>query len=334
VPRYLIHVGPHMTGATHLQHALARLRPELAARGVVYPDSWGETQGHHRLAAALAGGDEETLTTAFDQFNRSGADTVVLSSETFARSTDADLRRLQHLLAGQPVTAIFYCRRWSELIPSCWHDAVRHGSLMTLPEFALPHLSDPLASPIINFAHVLARYAAVFGPGVLRIVSYNGVLEAGKDLSAHFCQHFLGWPRPPATGLERIDATLDMVDSEIIRALNALEWTRAREDRQRLFDAFQAEKTALPVRWLVEKSMQYTVDCIRIDDATPTLASLHADLAERYKAALVPPFPVSALFRPRCTDVDYVRADYLFADGVIETLREIQMKLLRLGRLG
>jgi hypothetical protein len=326
LPRYLIHIGPHKTGTTYLQHAFTRLRPALAARGTLYPDMWGDMHGHHRLAARLAAGSE--LPAAFDQLNRLGADTILLSSETFAYSGDADVRRLHALLAGEPATVVFYCRRWSELIPSCWRESVKHGSLMTLPEFALSCLGDPMASEYVNFEHVLGRYAAVFGPGALRIVSYNSVLEGGTDLLTHFCQHFLSWPNPPPDGPARINESLDMVDSEIIRALNALDWTRARDDRQRLYEPFLREKANLAVRWLIENAMRFTVDSIRIDDAAPALARLHAELARRYQAALVPPSPASRLFKPRCADVNYVRTDYLFAAGVMDTLRDMQSKLL------
>jgi hypothetical protein len=169
----------------------------------------------------------------------------------------------------------------------------------------------------------------VFGERSLKLVSYNGVQEAQMDLLTHFCQHFLGWPNPPATGLGRVNASLDMVDTEVIRALNALEWTRAREDRKRLYKPFLEAKDELPVRFLVERAMQFLVNAIRLDDAAPVLARLHTELADRYKAALVPPFPVGSLFKPRCTDVSYIRQDYLFAEDVLDTLRAMQTTLLQ-----
>jgi hypothetical protein len=329
VPRYLIHIGPFKTGTTYLQHAFTQLRPELAARGIDYPGAWGGLHGHHTLAAALADDGDASLAEPFGALNRSGADTVLLSSEEFAKLNDAAVRRLHALLGGAPATVVFYCRRWSELIPSLWREAIKHGSLTTLPEFTVSCLADPLATEEINFEHVLARYSAVFGPRALRLVSYNGVLEARMDLLSHFCQHFLNWPNPPPTGLDRVNESLDMVDTEIIRALNALEWTRAREDRERLHKAFLEEKSSLPIRFLVEKSMQFLVNSIRLHDAAPVLARLHTGLVERYKAALVPPFPVAALFKPRCSDVSYIRQDYLFAEGVLDTLRAMQAKLLQ-----
>jgi hypothetical protein len=329
VPRYLLHIGPYKTGSTYLQHAFTQLRPELAARGIVYPDTWGGLHGHHTLVAALANDNDATLQDAFGALNRSMADVILLSSEEFVKLDETAILRLQDLLGGAPVTVVFYCRRWSETIPSLWREVVKHGSLTTLPEFALSCLADPIASQEINFEPILARYTAVFGGRALRLVSYNGVIEAGIDLLTHFCQHFLGWPNPPPTGLDRVNQSLDMVDTEIIRALNALEWIRAREDREKLYKPYLDAKAELPVRFLVEKSMQYLVNSIRFDDAAPALARLHNHLAERYESMLVPPVPVASLFRPQRAEVNYIRQDYLFAEEVMDTLRAIQAKLLQ-----
>jgi hypothetical protein len=329
VPRYLIHIGPYKTGTTYLQHAFMQLRTELAARGVVYPDTWGGLHGHHTLVAALANDNDKTLQKAFGALNRSGADVVLLSSEDFVKLDDTAIRRLQVLLDGAPATVVFYCRRWSETIPSLWREVIKHGSLTTLPEFALSCLADPVASQEVNFEHILARYTAVFGAQALRLVSYNGVIEARMDLLPHFCQHFLGWSNPPPTGLDRVNQSLDMVDTEIIRALNALEWIRAREDREKLYKPYLEAKAELPIRFLVEKSMRFLVNSIRFDDAAPALARLHSELSGRYQAALVPPFPVASLFRPQRAEVNYIRQDYLFADEVMDTLRAIQAKLLQ-----
>lgn len=109
MPRYVIHVGPHKTGTTYLQHAFTKLRSRFAARGIEYPGEWGGIHGHHQLANAL--GTDASLRTAFDRLNRSGAETILLSSESFAYSTDADVEALHDLLAGEPAIVVFYCRR-------------------------------------------------------------------------------------------------------------------------------------------------------------------------------------------------------------------------------
>jgi hypothetical protein len=331
LPSYLIHIGPHKTGTTYLQRSFDKLRPALAARGVCYPDYWGGSDGHHSLVEQLWRSDDRRAKAEFDRLNRAGFETILLSSETFSYLSDDDVRRLHALFGGEPATVVFYCRRWSELIPSSWREMVKHGSLLTMPEFALSCLSDPVASKVVNFDLVLARFATVFGAENLRIASYNGVLKANEDLLTHFCRCFLDWPDVPPTGFGQVNVSLDLVDSEIIRVLNALEWTRSREARQRLYHRFMNARQDLPVRWLVERSMQYVVDRVSIDDAAPALAQLHAGIVERYRQALVPPAPDGALFEPHASDVLYIRPDYLMVPGVVETLRGMQATLLGAG---
>ncbi|HET6309132.1 MAG TPA: hypothetical protein VFG12_18210 [Rhodopila sp.] len=330
MPRYVIHVGPHKTGTTYLQHAFTRLRPALAARGVLYPHRWGNGEhGHYELPPALASARDGNLEPAFRQFNQSGAHTVLLSSETFSYATDADVRRLHALLAGEPAIVVFHARRWSELLPSCWRESVKHGSLVTLPEYVLAGLADPTASPIVDFRHVLDRYAAVFGFGSIRLASYSAILDAGQDLLAHFCRSFLAWPDPPSIGLGQVNPSLDMVDTEIIRSLNTLEWTRARDAKLLLHEPYLQAKPDLPVRWIVEQSMQFVVNRLCIDDASAALAQLHDAIVARYRAALVPPVPEGRLFEPRVADVTYVRPDYLLAEGVMDVMRTMQATLSR-----
>ncbi|WP_428487918.1 hypothetical protein [Rhodopila sp.] len=299
----------------------------MASRGINYPDLWGSYGGHHDLAMALASGTDGALSTMFSEFNHAGAETILLSSETLSYANDAEIRRLHGLLSGQPTTIVFYCRRWSELIPSCWHEMVKQGSFRTLPEFALSCLQDPWTCPTLNFELVLARYAAVFGHDSLRIVSYNGVLETDDDLLTHFCRHFLNWPDPPSPGLGRVNVSNDMMDTEIIRALNALEWTRARDGKCVLYPFYLDAKDSLPLFWLI-KQMKCEVDAIPLDDAVPGLAQLQAHIAGQYQAALVPPYPDGRLFTPRAAKVWHVRPDYQTSPWVMEMLRGMHAKLL------
>lgn len=327
MPRFLIHIGPHKTGTTYLQHGFARLGETMLSRGIIYPEIWGSFAGHHSLAADIMSGSLQSLPEAFDQLRQCPAEIILLSSETFAYFGDAEIRQLHSLIDGEPVTIVFYARRWSELIPSCWQEIVKHGSIRTLPEFALSCLANPWTSPIVNFDLVLAKYRAVFGAASIRLVSYNAVLDAGEDLLSHFCRLFLGWPDLPDFDTERVNVSHNVAETEIVRALNALEWTRAREGQQLLYHRYARARAALPLDWLIQQ-MNYEADAILIDDATSALAQLHGQLFEQYRSALVPPNHATDLFRPRARPVTHIRTDYLMTAWVMETLRAVQAKLL------
>jgi hypothetical protein len=311
----VIHIGPHKTGTTYLQHAFTRLQPQLSARGVLYPDQWGNRHGHFGIMAALASGEHAALASAFSALHRPGVDTVLLSSETLSYASDADIRRLRALLAGCPVTVVFYCRRWSELLPSNWREHIKHGSQATLPEFVLKSTADPAAELGINFGLVLDRWAAAFGQSAIRVGLYNEVMESGENLLTHFCRHFLGWSDPPLEGPARINESLDMVDAEVLRTLNAMAWASNRENgvSNALAERFLKAKHRLPIRRVVEEAMQYMVNAIEIDDAAPALTMLHAQIAERYRSSLVPPVAAAGLFTPRRARVNYVHSDSFYS---------------------
>ncbi len=72
--------------------------PGVACTGITPWRAWGGLHGHHTLAAALASGDDPSLPALFDQLNQSGADTILLSSEVFAKLDEAGVRRLHALM--------------------------------------------------------------------------------------------------------------------------------------------------------------------------------------------------------------------------------------------
>jgi len=329
VTRYVIHVGPHKTGSTYLQHAFTQMRPALRERGIDYPDIWGGPHGHMGLTDHLGRSDAAALRAAFDRLaDESGCDTILLSSETLAYCTGEQVWLLRDALRGAAVTMVFYVRRWSELIPSHWREVLKHGSRESLQGFALKYMFNAAEAEIVNFALVLGRYAAAFGADSLQLACYNAIAEAGEDLLAHFCRCFLDWPDPPPNALGRVNESLDMVDCEIIRTLNALEWTRAGDGGEPLYHRYIALKQTLPIDWIVDQSMQFAVNPMRLDDAALGLAELHDRIADQYRHALVPPCPGGRLFEPRAADVLYVHPDYVLRPGILEKMREIHARLL------
>ena len=88
--RLAVHVGPHKTGSTSVQRALAANRERLADSGVWYPPSLANAQfpDQHAdiailLATSLIPSALEWLQQAGDEAGRRGCDTVFLSSENF-----------------------------------------------------------------------------------------------------------------------------------------------------------------------------------------------------------------------------------------------------------
>jgi hypothetical protein len=87
----VIHVGPHKTGTTSIQHALYKARETLLHHGVYYPPSLPDAQfrEQHADVAFLI---RDNLTNEIDAYltrlekdaQSNGADTIILSSEAFS----------------------------------------------------------------------------------------------------------------------------------------------------------------------------------------------------------------------------------------------------------
>ena len=129
-----------------------------------------------------------------------------------------------------------------------------------------------------------------------------------------------------------MNTSLDMIENEIIRALNVMERIRTGKPNHVLTMNFLTARASLPINWLVEHAMRFNIDSLRLDDTAPALATLHANIAARYRMAQVDPVQLVGLFEPRTATVPFVRPDYLIAEGVMETLRDMHRQLLPTGQ--
>lgn len=98
--RAVVHIGMPRTGSTTVQHILARLRPELARSGILYPDLTPTSAArmshisHQHLGEALDGRRpraerRELLQRLSEDLARVDADTVLLSYEDFCQQKQA-----------------------------------------------------------------------------------------------------------------------------------------------------------------------------------------------------------------------------------------------------
>jgi hypothetical protein len=225
VTRVLLHIGSHKTGTTYLQQGFVALRPALRDAGIDYPSAWQDhLHGHHSLVRALARDDAGTgdrLRDLADQADRQGL-ALLLSSENFETLGNAAVQRLAAALAGHAVEVVYFARRWSGLLPSAWQEDVKQGGEATYPAFLLNHLADPQSSSLLNHAIVLDRYAQAFGQRAIRVVAYDGVIEAGDDLLEFFARRILQVRIDPPAAKGRVNRALPPVDVEIIRTLNVM----------------------------------------------------------------------------------------------------------------
>ncbi len=330
MPRYLIHVGPHKTGTTYLQLRFDAARERLRQTGVAYPSEWSSAAGepsHRKLVVGLREARIAQLRSQFEAIERDDPAHVLISAEGISHLEQSALELLNALIHGQPVTVMFYCRRWSELLPSLWQERVKHGHNETFPEFFSINAGDPLKSIVMNFARRLDIYAKVFGRENIRLVSYSNLCDAGIDLAEHFFDSFLPRHRSliddlPDLPVARPNQSLPPLDIEVIRALNAFnarsgmplssalrDWYIAnagRFDLADLFAAIQANAATLP-----------------FSDASSSTQLLQDTLSATYGDLMVQPSQPGCLFAPGAAEVVFFRQRYLTNRVARETLDKV-----------
>jgi hypothetical protein len=207
---------------------------------------------------------------------------------------------------------VYYCRRWSELLPSCWQERIKHGDDQPLPEFLLLLTAHAHRSALANYGIVLDRYLSVFGAANVRVVSYSNVIDSQADLAEHFVATFLptlpgGLPVASDT---RPNASLAATDVEMIRVLNALHRRRGGEPGSAIRGWYLQRAGTLDLSGITAAMTKATVT-MAYSDAIPALEMLHQRLLQQYLELMVPPAADNRLFRPRQQDLAFVRQDYL-----------------------
>ncbi len=320
MPRYLVHIGPHKTGTTYIQSRLDAARDQLRAVGVVYPATWRASDAvpsHLRLFERIRRRELQALQREFAELPVDTVGLVILSSVDLQYLDEQEMRMLADLLGAPNVTIAYYCRRWSELLPSCWQERVKHGDDQPLAEFLLLLTAHAHRSAIANYGIVLDRYLGVFGAAKVRVVSYSNVADSQVDLADHFVATFLpplpnGLPPAPEA---RPNASLAPADIEMIRVLNALH-RRHRGDPGSAIRAWYLQHARTLDLSAITAAMTGSMATMPFSDAIPALDLLHRHLFERLRTLVVPPMSADRLFRPHQRDLGFVRQDYL-ADPAI-----------------
>ena len=170
----LLHVGPHKTGTTAIQHAFRLAGPALEGHGVHYAGS-----RRHRVDAAQAvrsvdpkPGDRRGLRQwrALVDEARGAADArVVISSEWLSEATAAAIPRIVDDLGSDRVHVVVTLRPLPSILPSQWQQYVQGGVRLSYDEWldAVLRHPDGRVTPSFWVRHrhdrLIDRWAASVG---------------------------------------------------------------------------------------------------------------------------------------------------------------------------
>jgi hypothetical protein len=339
MPRYLIHVGPHKTGTTYMQLRFDAARERLRHSGVAYPTEWSagpRLPSHLKLCLDIRAANVSSLSSTFEQIARSGVEDVLISAEDLNGLEQKELGYLREALGGDQAMVIFYCRRWSELLPSLWQERVKHGFDETFPEFLAGHISDPLGSPVLNFAYALDKYARAFGRENVRIVSYSNVCDDELDLAEHFFDTFLPKHRAVLDGLPpmanaRPNPSLPMLDIEVIRALNSFHAMNGGKRHPELREWYTVHARQFDLSE-VFSAIGSNTQTLRLSDASSAMARLHEEVLTGYPGLMVAPLRDGRLFDPGVREISFAQPRYLMNRAARAALEGVYAAFLAASR--
>ncbi len=329
--KVIIHIGPAKTGTSSLQEGLFQHRDSLRAQGFEYPQAGRHPRmpnlpGHHGIPDLLGRQQQVPPDLIQALADLPGDRTVILSSENLAHVNTAAVQSLVDTLQADEIEVIYYARRWDHLLPSVWQELVKHGFSRSYLEFSAAQFSAPMASVYLNYAKPLDNWAAVVGPGNIRIFSYDNIMAHGQDVVGHFCTQVLGLSLADSAA-PRGNVRQTVEQTETLRALNGL--------------AFADGPGTARVRHALERKRD------EVAEDLAELAELQAPFIRQ--TPLCAPFmflrveaPFLKAYGPRVENlagdgrlfentgfqpVPYVSADYLLQDGVAARLHALLRRL-------
>jgi hypothetical protein len=233
----LLHIGPHKTGTTTIQHALHVARPTLAAHDAIYAG----TRQHSAQAARAASGLNmrkgvdgwQAWQELVEMARAAPTSRVVFSSEWFSQASPGSIKRIVRDLGAERVHVVVTLRPLAAILPSQWQQHVQvaehrpyevwlHQTLDKGPDlkalFWRRHSHDAL----------IARWIEVVGSDRVIVV----VADPGR--SRYLLEVFEGLLGLPPESLpfhrERSNRSLTWPEVEVVRHIN-IAFRRARLER-------------------------------------------------------------------------------------------------------
>jgi hypothetical protein len=324
MPKYIIHLGPSKTGTKYLQSTLFLSRESLLADGINYPDIWWSLPNHMThdpLLRLLRDGRYAEVRDSFSKLNSGTSSIIVLSCEGFSDLTPEQFAVLRDAIGNNPIEVVYYCRRWTERIPSDWKQSVQMGMFSTLPEFYAEYIHHAFYSGSVNYSLVWAHIVSIFGRKSLKLVSYSDLRDQRIDIFRHFAKSFLNWDGE-ITG--RRDLIMDQTspkssDVEILRVLNWIDYQAMGRHRWNMRLKFSRFRSELDTSAL-EKIMASDLGTLELSDGAEVFRSSWKEM-KKYADCLVPrTFVRPRPFELRSASIPYVRGNYLLQDGATHEL--------------
>ncbi|MFD1810516.1 hypothetical protein ACFSHQ_27775 [Gemmobacter lanyuensis] len=197
--RLTVHIGTTKTGSTSIQAFLRANRAALLHRGILVPESLGESHHLRAVLSSLPFGASpdlarhariqteadlqayraETMQAYAEELRKvpEAAEILITSEHLHSRLEESEsIRSFRDLFCpdGAQTRIIVYVRPQLDHAGSLYSTMLRHGFSGTLDDF-LKSRSAARFRPYFDLEAVLARWSAVFGEHSLEVRPYKGL---------------------------------------------------------------------------------------------------------------------------------------------------------------
>lgn len=274
--RILLHIGPHKTGTTTVQHYLAAV---IGSRVPPQSGDWyplGGGRSHNTQFIALLGGDPSSVRDLLATARDSGVDRLFLSAEAACMAYPDRLERIAGALADEQVTLVTTLSSPVRRATSMWQEHVKHKYHQLLEQAPEGVLDHPSFRPdlVPAFVRALApEQTEIFVPAPSG--PRPGLLTLWSDA--------FGLPVPDDAQAMPQNAGLGYIETELWRYLNLLLKHHARD--MMAGDGYAALRRVL---WQTFTSPEWREACPQLRIPIPNaLREAVADLAQETHAELV-----------------------------------------------
>ena len=221
----LVHIGPHKTATTYIQHNLFGNQVPLAERGWIYPEfaTFGMS-GHHEIAHnpdRYLTGEQAAPLAEVGAVARASGQNIVLSAEGFCRWGPPRFRQLAQVLGQDQVHLVYTVRDPFDVLYSYWGEEVKQGYTKSFADRFVENITSGAKSRLMNPMRDLA-FHLVDKSARISVMPYNVLVNDGIDIYDHFSTAFLEVSDVPKVDSRPKNTALSIELTEFLRMMTTV----------------------------------------------------------------------------------------------------------------
>ncbi len=299
-PRLVLHMGPHKTATTYLQHNFHHNRAALLRQGWLYPATGERVRTAHHDISDLRQTIVDQDSRLTRELQATGADArkrglnILLSSEGFGQWKPRQLKRLMSLLNTDELHVVYAIRDPLSHFYAMWAQKVKNGWDESLPAridrlFTEPSRSPGL-NPLVGLNPILRQVGAT-----ATVLLYDEIIARKLDMFAVFMERVLGITDIEPSAVVSRNQRFPVELTEFVRALTPLAGLEAGRTQFTIGNAIDYFLTKSQKHRIVETLQTKAPEArkiIEVNRATSGLIPIEQQVIRSIGHLLYPPPPM------------------------------------------